>query len=92
MTRDELLRRARIAGPLTERDKEDLREVLESPLMLRALGELVGEMEERRRVFVGAELTTEEGRARALRAQGTIVGLERALEKLFSMAEITDDE
>lgn len=71
---------------LSKQEQDQLRAVLTSTLMLKALRLVRQESEEQRRQFLAYNLGTMEGIHHAVKLQGRVAGMDRALELLGELA------
>lgn len=79
--RELLMEQARLQAPVTPEEVSEL--VQDGSIFFRLLGNIIREEEKLRASFIGQDLVTEEGRLRALKEQGKMVGRSAFIDYLF---------
>lgn len=77
---------------LTEQERDELRAVLTTPLMLKALRLVRLESQDQRNQFLSHNLQTMEGIHHSVKLQGRVGGLDRAIDILSELAGMNSKE
>jgi hypothetical protein len=80
------------SGGFTKEDGKQLKSMHTHKAFRRMMREVLGEASERSAALAGADLATEEGVKTAIKSQGMVIGLERAVDIILDLVALAETE